>query len=458
MSIGAIYNIALTGLTASSAALNTTGNNIANVNTPGYTKQDVALSSAEPEYTRSGYMGLGVDVLGVTSRVNSFLEKQLLQGNNSIGKYTVQSDTYSAIETAYNEQNGDGLMTDINGYFNSWQDVASNPDTPEQRNVLISAGNALVSNAKQIQKTFQDLTHSLDVELPKDVDTINTLASDIATLNVNIAREEAGSTHKANDLRDQRGGLLTQLSQLVNFNTLEDNTGQLTVVVGERNLVTGSIVNKLSQDKTTDGKVKLIMNNIDITDRITGGRLNSVLQMRDNDKTGIPYTLAELQKVVGAITNEVNIIHSSGFGISPTATDITLMNTTPDHTTAGSIDSVKISDFANLAPGDYRIKFTSPNTYDIYRNGSAVSTDNTYAGANTVDFNGVEVHFATPPGSGDTYYVSARNKNFFNDLTPTASVVKSSTMDVSSVNVYDRTALTYNNYEVRFSDSKNYQL
>ncbi|QWR77299.1 flagellar hook-associated protein FlgK [Candidatus Magnetomonas plexicatena] len=458
MSVGALFDIARSGLYASTAALDITGNNIANVNTPGYSKQDAALNSREPRYSTNGYIGQGVDFESVTRRVDNFVERQLLLGNNSVGKYTVQDDTYSSIENAYNEQNGNGLMDNITNYFNSWNEVAANPDTLEQRNILLTAGNELISNAKQIQTTFQKLSYSLGVELTADINRINDIAKSISVLNEQIANGEAGTKFKINDLRDQRGSLLTELSQLTKFDTIEDNSGRLTVIMGDRNLVGPNGVHELTQNRTSDQKDKLLIDNIDITDRITNGRLASVLQLRNNDQTGIPYTLSELRKIVGAITNQVNIIHSSGFGLQPTATDITVMNLTPDHTTAGSINSVSMSDFANLAPGDYQIKFTSPTTYDLYRNGSAVSTDNTYTGANTLDFNGVSVQFASAPASGDTYYVSARNKNFFNDLTPTASVKQSSTMGISSINIYDRTALTYNNYEVRFTDSTNYQL
>ncbi|MEO5357728.1 MAG: flagellar hook-associated protein FlgK [Nitrospirae bacterium YQR-1] len=467
MSIGSLFDIARSGIMVTKAALDVTGNNIANVNTPGYSKQEASLSTAVSSYTSYGYMGRGVDLQDIERRVDNFLEKQLLQENHSIGKYTVLDDMYSAIENSFNEQAGVGLMSVISGYFDAWKDVSANPDTLEQRNVLISKGTELVAKAKQIERNFQDLSRSLGVELPNIIERVNNIASNIAYLNERIAEGEAGTNKQSNDFRDQRGALLTELSQLVKFDTLEDNSGRTTVIIGDRNLVSGSIVHNLSQDITADGKDKLLLDNINITDRITGGRLASIFQMKNSDQIGIPYALTELRKIIGTITNKVNIIHSSGFGISPVASDITVTNKTPDNTTSGNLNSVTLTDFANFTSGEYQIKFTSSTTYDLYRNGSAVSYDNIYTGATMaslasvggdIAFNGINVHFGYIPSSGDTYYISARNKDFFNDLKPVALIKKSSGMDVSSTSIYDRTSLTYKNYEVRFTDSNNYQL
>ncbi|MBF0317047.1 MAG: flagellar hook-associated protein FlgK [Nitrospirae bacterium] len=457
MSVTALFDIARSAIMTTRTGLEVTANNIANVNTPDYSRQDAILQISSPLMTHVGELGRGVDVADIKRRYDKFIETQLTYEKSNMGRSAMLDDTYSKLEDALNEQTGVGLGTVITDLFNAWQEIATNPGASAQRNLLLTKATELIDKAKEIEKRLTDLAASVDKEIPSVVDNINKLADTIATLNLKIAESEAGSTHEANNLRDLRTGALKELAELVKFDSFEDEFGRVNVIVGQRNLVSGNIVHPMQGTKTTEGKFKLSVGGIDVTDKVTNGRLGALLELKNSDQSGIPFAISNMRRIVGSITNEVNIIQSTGFGLNSTQSDFTLTNNTPASTTTGAISSMSITNFANFVPGDYQIKFSASGTYDVYRNGQLSSSGNTYSGS-TINVNGMDINFSTAPAANDTFYVSAKGQDLFNSYSPTVVNFNSTTVTDVSATIFDRGSLTYKEYEIRFTGANTYDL
>ncbi|KJU82230.1 flagellar hook-associated protein FlgK [Candidatus Magnetobacterium bavaricum] len=460
MSVTALFDIARSAIMTNRTALEVTANNIANVNTPDYSRQDAILQISSPLMTSVGEIGRGVDIADIKRRYDKFIETQLIYEKSNMGRSAMMDDTYSKLEDALNEQTGVGLGGVITDLFNAWQEIATNPGASAQRNLLLTKATELVDKSKEIEKRLTDLAASVDKEIPSVVDNINKLADTIAQLNLKIAETEAGSTHEANNLRDQRTGALKELAELVKFDSFDDEFGRTNVIVGQRNIVSGNIVHPMQGTKTADGKFTVSVGGIDVTDKVTNGRLGALLELKNSDQSGLPFALSNMRRIVGSITNEVNIIQSTGFGLNSTQSDFTLTNNTPIGTTSGGIDSLSISNFTNFVPGDYQIKFTASDKYDVYRNGQLSSSGNTYTGS-TISVNGMDIKFSIPPdapAANDTFYVSAKGQDLFNSYSPTVINFNSTTVGNVSATVFDRGALTYKEYEIRFTGSNTYDL
>lgn len=469
MPISNLFYIGNSALTTSKVALEVTSNNIANINNEEYHRQDVILEVAKPVPTNIGAggcvpsrVGGGVLIGDIRRRFDQYLEAQCLLQTQNIGKDEVHEEVYSLIEENFNEQFGVGLKSYINDFFNAWNEISASPSGATQRVVLLSQSEALLERAKDIEQKLDDIQDAMDEEIPVMVDRINEIASEILYLNEAIAPIELDGVTVANDLRDRRDGLLKELSTYVDFDTVEDDSGRLNVIVGHRNIVSGGYTtHDITMEKSVDNKVEVKIEGIDVTDKITNGRLGGILELRNSETIGVPRALSDVRTLMAAIQNETNIIHSSGFGINAQQSDFSITNTTPSSTTTGVISGSSITDFNNFVPGDYNITFTGAATYDVYRNGQLYSSSNAYTSP-TISLNGMDITFSTDPASGDTFNLQASGNDFFNPLSvytlnKTTSVSAPATQ-ITSATIYDRTALTYKEYEVTFTSATTYNL
>ncbi|MBF0319553.1 MAG: flagellar hook-associated protein FlgK [Nitrospirae bacterium] len=410
MGLGALFDIATSALMTTRKALDVTGNNIANVNTPEYSKQDAILEVNSPPVNLVGATGRGVNVAAVMRRYDSFIQTQMLLENQSNGRQNVLQDIYTKLEDAYNEQQGVGLASSITDFFNSWQDVSTNPESPEQRSVVLAKAMEIVTKAKTTEDKFTDIVKSIDISVPDMVQRINQLASNIAYYNDGVAQTEGGSTQRANDMRDKRQGALNELAGLINFNTLEDKTGRLTVIIGDRNLVsTGNIIHPMTIQKKVDGKMQLQLDGIDITSKVTGGKIGANLELKNSDQSGLPAAISELRRLIAALTNKVNIVQGKGYNLDGqrggdifTPPSVYTLNT---NSSTASVASAVILDNTALMYKEYEVRFTGGNNYQLYdiKNKTSIS-GNLSGGKITVD--GMQITFAGNPSTGDVFKIS----------------------------------------------------
>jgi flagellar hook-associated protein 1 FlgK len=227
------------------SALNTTGHNIANANTAGYSRQVVNMTASRPieavGYSRStaaGQLGTGVEASSITRVREKFLDNQFRNEYKSHGNFSVQLDTLSKLEGIVNEPSNTGIRTVISNFWNAWSDLSKNPENADGRKVVMEQTMAMADafnyTAKQLGDLKDDLTENVEINM----NTVNSLTTSIAQLNAEIRRVEGLGDH-ANDLRDQRDLITDQLAGLVNIRVDELDTGY-SISMGGIQLVEGA--------------------------------------------------------------------------------------------------------------------------------------------------------------------------------------------------------------------------
>ena len=409
MSISGLFDIGKSALFASQAALSVTSNNIANMNTPGYTKQDIILNIAHPVTTSAGAIGQGVSVAGITRSYDQFIQAQLLGQQQSQGRSAAMDQAWGQIEQVFNEAQSMGLSTSLSAYFNAWQDVAVNPASPSQRIVLLQKANMLTVTAQSMERSITATLDNTNASITDAARQVNGLATDIAKLNDQIVQHEAGSnTKSANDLRDQRDQKLNDLAKLIDFSVYEDNNGSITVTVGMRNLVSGLKTNPLSSVKNADGNQDLFLDGMNITGNIQQGQIGGLIAVRNDVKSS---ALTGLRKMVASITQQINDLHTQGYDLNGNA-GIDFFNPLQLSTTSSSagagITAATITNPALLTLDEYRITFAGGN-YSVYnkQSGALVSPPTAYNPAGTtITLPGMSIDISGPATNADFFTIS----------------------------------------------------
>lgn len=411
--ISSVLNIGTQALLVDQTVLTTINHNIANANTPGYSKQDVVIGIQSPGSSQGGFVGRGTLVSSIKRSYDKFLVAQEMGQGQNLGKSAVLDQAMSQIEQVYNEAKGLGLSTQLNEYFNAWNDVAANPESQAQRTVLLQKANAMVVAAQTMERSAADTLKYTNLKIDDITNQVNTMATNIAKLNGKIVEAEAGlSAQKANDYRDQRDNLMQELSKLTNVTSYETNTGSLTVMIGMRNLVEGESTSPISSKVNGDGNRDLYLQNVNITSRVTGGELGGLMAARNDIEAN---ALKGLRKLVAAVTNETNKLHSTGFGLDGTTTNdffnnLTVATRNRDNSKAG-VTSAVVADKTLIKYNEYEVRFTAPGAYDIYNvdTGVNVVTGAGYASGGVINFDGMDVVITDTtgtPAAGDRFMIS----------------------------------------------------
>jgi len=303
-----------------------TGQNLANVNTPGYSRQTVDIQTSPDIQTGIGMVGTGSSAVAVQQAVNTLLNSQIVSQQSSGGYWTAQQSALQSAETSLNEfLNGTaasssnsasstsdtGLGGQLSGLFNAFQSVASSPTSIAARQALISQAQTVASTFNQIDSQLSATRSSLNTSLQSNVSSANTLLAGIAQLNGQIASAEA-SGGTPNDLLDERQQDLQNLAQLTNIQTSTQANGAVDISIGGQNLVSGAKVADTLQtyDASGNGSGQLLVQTatggVDLT--LTGGSIQGTIDARDGE-------LATMQSNINTLaTNLVSSINGSGQG------------------------------------------------------------------------------------------------------------------------------------------------
>jgi flagellar hook-associated protein 1 FlgK len=408
LSLSGLFNIGKSALFASQAALSVIGHNIANVNTPGFNRQEAVLISATSTTISNGLLGGGVVVSDIKRDYDNFIQSQLLGQYQNYGRSSSLNETFSQIEQIFNEAGDMGLATPLMDYFNAWQDVSTNPEGQTQRTVLLQKASTLVLNAKQMEQGILDNLRNTNGEISDIVERVNSMASKIAELNGKIVQTQGGglSSVNANDLRDQRDSLLNDLANLVEFTSYEDKNGSITVSVGMRNLVSGENTNTLSTRTNENGDKDLYLDGVNITSQIQRGQLGGLISVRDHIESN---SLKGLRKLVASITKEINILHTAGYGLDGTTGNdffnplqISLRDFSP-----GADITASITNLSQVTLNEYSVTFDSLNNYHVINNDTGVEvTSGAYVSGNPITFDGIQITITGAVTSADSFSIS----------------------------------------------------
>lgn len=343
-----ILNSGKSGLFASQYGLSVIANNIANVNTPGYSRQSLVLETDTPMNVVPGPLGTGVRVDEIQRASDQIIEAQLRNQLSLVGQWDKSNTLLQGIESVLNEPSTTGLSQALSDFFNAWSDVSNNPDSTSPRMELVQKAQALAGDFQGLKTQLQTSISSVNDEVSADVNTINTKAGQIAQLNSQIVQAETNG-QKANDLRDKRDTLVEDLSKLANIQTVESNDGSLAVYINYKVIVNGTNTVALSTQTVNRGGSQMtdILYNGD-TLIPQSGELQGALNIR-NEK--IPEYMSKLDTLADSIITGVNNLHRNGYGLDGSTGNDFFSGTNASSISVNTVITSNLSEIAASTKG-----------------------------------------------------------------------------------------------------------
>jgi flagellar hook-associated protein 1 FlgK len=314
MSLTSSLYTSLSALQANEGALAATSNNIANVNTPGYSRQVAQLEEAPTISFGELQFGTGVNLAGVQGIRDNVLQLRLNQEAQTQGQLNTFVAGMNQVQSVFNEPAGSGLQSLLSNFYDSFQQLAADPTNLGLRQTTISDAQSLASGFQQSAAALVSEQQSADQGVVQTVGQVNSLTAQIAKLNGQISAA-AGGGQTPNSLLDQRALAINQLSQLVDVQSITADANSLTLTTnGGTLLVTGNQSFKLStQTNVTTGFQDVYAQGSDITTSIQSGNLSGYLQIRNSE---IPSLTNQLNTLASGIAKSVNTQSAAGFDLN----------------------------------------------------------------------------------------------------------------------------------------------
>jgi flagellar hook-associated protein 1 len=320
MSITSTLSLAGEALKAQQLALQTAGHNLANLATPGYSRQTVDFVTAPPAFESGVLLGRGVKVDGVRGIVDRFSEAQLLSLNGNGGYADAQSQALTSVQDAF--PTSGGINDALSAFFGALSDLANNPSGTAERVSIVGKANALGQFLAQTRQIVASEQQNLDENLAGATQKVNTLLSQIASLNQEILSSQ-GQRQSPNDALDQRQTLLQQLTKLTGATTRQDTDGEVTVNIGGLLLVGGNRFASLSSANVNAAGLHTVTYqspnggvSLDATALFSQGTIGGILNTRDNQLQSVLDRLDQLAKT---LVDQVNAQHALGFDLTGAA-------------------------------------------------------------------------------------------------------------------------------------------
>lgn len=391
-------------------AINTTGHNISNVNTPGYSRQSVHFATQPAQFLGGSYLGSGTTIETIERAYDDFLTGEVRNRTSSFAEFQTLQELTGRLDSLLADP-AIGLSGALDSFFGAVQDVANNPGGIAERQVLLGEAQTLSDRFSYLDGRLGSLDNELNARLSTTVSEINGLSAGIADINTQIVSALArGQGEQPNDLLDTRDELVRELSSKVGITTLMQSDGSMNVMVGSgQPLVVGSLAVGLEAQPDPDGLTQLIVGRAnpsgaidDISRFVTGGELGAILDFRES---ALGSARNDLGLLAIGVTETFNEQHQLGVDLygqpggnlfKPVAPIFT-----PSPTNAGSSTlSVAIDDVAGLTGDNYRVSFdTGQWTVTNLR------TDATQTGAGPFTVDGLTIGVSGTPTNGDSFVV-----------------------------------------------------
>ena len=415
----------LSGLNAAQAGLLTTQQNITNVNTPGYNRQEAIYASQTPSYSSSGWIGNGVAVASVQRVYSQFLDNQVQTNQSQLSYYQTYSTVASQVDSLLGSSTN-GLSNQIDAFFSAANEVANSPTSTAARQTLLSGGQSLSNQISNTHDALQQQLTASNQAVTSLTAQINTYARQIATLNQNITSMQAQNGQPPNDLLDQRNLAVTNLNGLVNATTSQQSNGQIDVYIGNgQALVSGSQVNQLTAtpdpNDTSNTQPPSLVPQMNASgtqiplssSQISGGELGGWMASRDGVVKPAMANLNRLAVSIGAAVNQVQTsgaYYNSSNNTMQAGSNFFSGVVQPTGTTTDAI-GIKLSSNV-LVNSNYAVTYHSgTNQYTLT---SAAGSDTQSAGTE-FSINGVAQGFSitagtpAPSSSSDTWSLNIQD-------------------------------------------------
>ncbi len=337
-SLSASLAVALSGLTAEQGALEATTNNVANVNTPGYSREVPVMVASNPVIVDPLTLGSGVTLQSIESVRDSILESQIQQETQTQGQLNAFVSALSQAQTNFTSTTGD-IGTAISNFFDSVNQLSTSPADLSLRQGVLTAAANVASAFNVASKNLTAQRTSLDQSVVQTVGQVNQLTGQIAELNGQISYlENAGEN--AGTFIDQRTQLIDKLSSLVDVSVIpSQNSLTLTTASGTA-LVAGQQSFQLSSQLVSSGVHDIFSQGTDVTSSISSGQLGGVLDVRDKQ---VPNILSQLDTLAAGFANSVNGVQAAGFDLNGNASTGNNLFTPPPGSGVGAAGSLSVA-------------------------------------------------------------------------------------------------------------------
>ena len=375
-----LLNIGMSGLSASHASLVTTGNNISNVDTVGYSRQQTVQGTKDSIRYGNVFIGTGTTLADVRRVYNSYLDAQLQTStslNSDAQAYLGQATQVDKLLS----DSGTGVTKTLQSFFSAMQTLAGSSNDNAARQALLTNAQGLNSRFNAISGQLKQQGTYINDQLGSMADQVNKLASTVAAYNKKIS-EVSSSGGTPNELLDQRNETIRQLNELVGTQ-VTDTEGRMDIYLGNgQPLVVGDTVNKLrvASDPADPTRSSIIMDrngsSVDITNVMSGGEMGGLLRYRNDVLTPAVNGLGRIAMVVADQVNKQlgqGLDQSGNFGAalfndinSVAAISQRSIANANNNTASGNLN-VTIKDTSKLAASDYQVTFTSATGYSVRR-------------------------------------------------------------------------------------------
>ncbi|MBI2751706.1 MAG: flagellar hook-associated protein FlgK [Burkholderiales bacterium] len=422
--MGSLLNVGARALQTNQAALQTAGNNIANVNVPGYSRQKVILSTVPGQFTSAGYIGQGVTVESIQRNFSEFLTRQATLASSAQSADQTRVDKLRQLEAVF--QGGtQGLGASISDMLNAFSDVANAPTDMTARTVALTRIDETASRLRAASQQLDDLQTGVTQELTQKAATINSLAQSIADVNGEIARTQ-GSGQPPNDLLDRRDQLIKDLNQYVQTTSIKADDGTVGLyIAGSQELVLGTNASKVAivQDDFGDqraSKLAVIRAGTPLKldeNMLGGGEVSGLLRFQNQDLNEGRNLLGRLTL---ATTTAMNDQHKLGLDLdgnpggnlfSPTVFGPFNVMAPQAPATVNSIPgatlTLSVANVTKFAASDYEILYNGATTGTVTRrsDGQVTAFDTALSPTNSISIDGLDIAQAGGAAAGDRFLI-----------------------------------------------------
>jgi len=370
-----IFNVAVSGLNVAQAGLLTTGHNIANASTPGYSRQRIVQTTNPPQFTGAGFIGKGANVDTIQRVYSQFLGSQVLSAQTG----AAEMDSYLAqirqIDNLLADPNA-GLSPAMADFFKGVQEMAANPASIPARQAMLSASQSLVARFQSIDQRLREIREGVNSQIASEVSLINSYSKQIADVNQRIiVAQAAGPAVPANDLLDQRDQLVAELNKEIRVTTQIQNDGTYSVFIGNgQPLVVGTLNYTLQAVAAPDDPERTIValrsptgTPVNMPESLlSGGKLGGLIAFRNESLDPVQNALGRIALTLATNFNDqhrlgqdlTGALGGNYFDISRAGPTV-LANA--NNAVPSQSPTVTISDPGVLTTSDYRLTFAGGN-------------------------------------------------------------------------------------------------
>ncbi len=415
-----IYGIGVSALKAAQAGIAATSHNIANVNTPGFSRQEIIQTAELPQNTGAGYFGQGANVTTVLRRYDQFLGVQVLEAQTQSSNLNTQYGLSQELSNLFGDPSG-GLTPALQDFFGSVNSVSNYPESVAARQTMIGSAQSLVNRLQTFDQRLNQIRDGLNGQITNSVALVNSYAKQIATLNQNIVQLQSKTPGQpANDLLDQRDMLVNQLSQEIRVTKLNQPDGSVDVFIGNgQSLVVGNQVSSLQTVTSATDPTTLevaYQNNGNVTriqqSALQGGNLGGYLAFR---QTVLDPAVNSLGRIALGLADTFNQQHQQGMDLQGALGGNFFASAAPRVTPATSnlgtgALTATVSSTSALTGNDYTVQFdgTSYNVYNTAGNAliaSYLPAALSAAGGQLVAGTGITLQLTGAATAGDSFLV-----------------------------------------------------